>query len=298
MDKATIRNELRSALIRDIAPHFAEVNVIPQRAVLDGIGAQAEMPADVQVERTTIADVPAERLYPANREQRVLLHIHGGGFVMGSCDSHRSLCARLGIACKAEVVLPEYRLAPEHPFPAGLDDAVRVYASLLDAGLRAEQLVVAGDSAGGNLALSTLLSAADRGLPMPRALVLLSPFTDLTLTSASLSTHKDIDPWLRADTLEDFRELYLNGADPADPRLSPLWGDLSKLPPTLIHVGDQEILLDDSRRLAERAKAAGVDVELQLGEELWHVWHLFAPVLPDANEALARIGEFVDRRFS
>ncbi|HVI03273.1 MAG TPA: alpha/beta hydrolase [Enhygromyxa sp.] len=217
---------------------------------------------------------------------------------MGSCNSHRALCARLSVACNAEVILPEYRLAPEHPFPAGLEDLVQVYASLLEGGLRADEIVVAGDSAGGNLALSTVLLARDRGLPMPRALVLLSPFTDLTLTGASLVTHAEIDPWLRPQAVPVVRDTYLGGADPSHPLASPLWADLHGLPPMLIHVGEQEILLADSTRLAERASDAGVEVEIEVGKDLWHVWHLFAPALPEANEAIARIGDFVDRVFT
>jgi monoterpene epsilon-lactone hydrolase len=298
MHHITARDQVRTILIRDIAPRFAGTDLETQRAMLDGMGAQAELPSGLLVERTTIAGVPVERLASTRREQRVVLYVHGGAFVMGSCDSHRSLCARLSAACKAEVILPEYRLAPEHPFPAGLEDLVDVYAGLLDSGLRPEQIVVAGDSAGGGLAISTLLSAAERGLPMPRALVLLSPFTDLTLTAPSLETHAAVDPWLRPQDVPAVRDTYLNGADPAHPLASPLWADLSKLPPTLIHVGDQEILLDDSTRLAERAAAAGVNVELEVGKELWHVWHFFAPALPEATEAIARIGDFVDQLFA
>ncbi|PRP90944.1 Monoterpene epsilon-lactone hydrolase [Enhygromyxa salina] len=266
--------------------------------MLDAMGAEAEMPAGVAVERGTVAEVPVEWLTPTNEATRVVLHLHGGGFALGSCQSHRALAARIGVASKARVVVPDYRLAPENPFPAGLDDVVEVYAALLADGLRAEQIVVSGDSAGGNLALSTLLRAAARGLPMPRAVVLLSPWTDLTLTGESLETRAAVDPWLQPEMLEPMRETYLGGGDPADPFASPLWGDLSLFPPTLVHVGDHEILLSDSQRLVERAAAAGVDVELHVGQELWHVWHLFSPGLPDANDALARIGAFVEARFT
>ncbi|MFO7562354.1 MAG: alpha/beta hydrolase [Enhygromyxa sp.] len=261
------------------------------------MGAQAELPYGVKVERSAVAGVPVERLSPAQREPRVLLHLHGGGFAMGSCDSHRALAAHLSIACKAEVILPEYRLAPEHPFPAGLEDVVKVYSQLLDDGVRADQIVVSGDSAGGGLALSSALMAKERGLPLPRALVLLSPFTDLTLSAASLKTRAAVDPWLRPQDFPAICDAYLNGADPSHRLVSPLMADLSEFPPMLIHVGEQEVLHDDSTRLAERATAAGVEVELEVGEELWHVWHFFAPALPEANEAIERIGAFVDRIF-
>lgn len=298
MQHLTTRDQIRTILVRDIAPLFAGAGIEAQRAALETMGAQAELPSGLLVERTTIAGVPVERLSFASREPRIILYMHGGGFVMGSCDSHRSLCARLAAACKAEVIVPEYRLAPEHPFPAGLEDAVSVYKGVLEAGVSADQIVVAGDSAGGGLAISTLLLAADRGLPMPRAMVLLSPFTDLTMSGASVEICAAIDPWLRAADLPPICDAYLQGVDPAHPLVSPLWADLSQLPPMLIHVGEHEILLDDSTRLAERAAAAGVDVEIEIGEELWHVWHFFAPALPEAIESIDQIGNFVDRQFA
>jgi epsilon-lactone hydrolase len=284
-------------LIHEVAPLFDGTELAVQRATLDGIGAQAELPPDLGVEREAIAGVPAEWLSPPRCEDRVVLHLHGGGFAMGSCTSHRALAANLAIACKARLALPEYRLAPEHPFPAGLDDAVEVYAALLAQGIGAEQIVVSGDSAGGGLALSTMLKIAERGLARPCALVLLSPWTDLTLSGESIETRAAVDPWLRPHILAPMRGHYLVDTDPSHPLVSPLQGDLSALPPTLIQVGDHEILLSDSTRLAERARAAGVDVDLQVSEELWHVFQLFAPALPDANEAFVRIGEFVDRCF-
>ncbi len=298
MDNIALREQIRTVLSRDIAPQFVDTELDVQRALLDSMGAQADMPAGVMISSDELAGVPVEWLTPAKREQRVILYLHGGGFSMGSRVSYRGFVARVAVACRAQAVLAEYRLAPEHAFPAGLHDAVDVYEALLATGIEADQIIVIGDSAGGGLSLSTLLEAGQRGLPMPRAMVLLSPWTDLTLSGESLTTHVDVDPWLSPRTFPPIIEGYLAGADPANPLASPLWADLSGLPPMLIHVGDQEILLSDSLRLAERARAAGVEVELEIGEDLWHVWHFFAPALPDANEGIAKIGAYVDAQFA
>ncbi len=297
MDHITVRDQMRTVLTRDIAPQFVGTAIHVQRAMLDAMGAQAEVPTGVAISQKTLAEVPVEWLSPVRREQRVILYLHGGGFAMGSSDAYRAFVARLAIACQAQLVFPEYRLAPERPFPAGLHDTADVYAGLLEQGYEPEQIIVAGDSAGGGLALSTLIEAKLRGLPMPQALVLMSPWTDLTFSGESIETRAAIDPWLRPESLSEMRELYLRGTDPANPLASPLWADLSALPPMLIQVGEQEILLSDSLRLATRARAAGVSVELELGKDLWHVWQFFGPALPDANEAIDRIGAFVDAQF-
>jgi epsilon-lactone hydrolase len=200
MGTKAIRDQVRQILIHEIAPLFHGVDLATQRANLESMGAQAELPAGVRVEASTLAGVHVERISPtasAEHEQRVILYSHGGAFSMGSCTSYRGLAARLALACDALLVLPEYRLAPEHCFPAGLDDIVAVYAALLASGIRAEQIVMAGDSAGGNLTVSAALRIAKRGLALPRALVLLSPWTDLTFSGETLKTRAAIDPWLQ-----------------------------------------------------------------------------------------------------
>lgn len=289
-----VRDQLRQSLV-DVAPAFAtSVPLEQQRQTLDAMGSAAEGPEGLQVSRRPLAGLNAEWLStPGCQPGLAILHLHGGGYVMGSCASHRSLVGNIANACGVRAVVPEYRLAPEHPFPAGLEDAVAAYRALLDEGVAAEQIVVSGDSAGGGLALALLLTLREAGIPMPRAAVLLSPFTDLTCTGESLKTREGIDPWLSSTLLEPMIARYLGDHDRRDPRVSPVLADLSGLPPMLIHVGDHEILLSDSTRLAERARAAGVEVELQVWPELWHVFHLFAPALPEANDALERIGHFV-----
>lgn len=296
---SAIRDQLRRSLI-EIAPAFApEVPLESVRKTLDSMGSAAEVPEGLDVKRVELAGIRAEWLCtPGSREDQVLLHLHGGGYVMGSFASHRALAGHIAHACGVHAVLPEYRLAPEHPFPAALEDAVACYGELLARGFAPEQIVMVGDSAGGGLTLSTLFVLRDKGEPLPRAAVLLSPFTDLALTGESLVTRADVDPWLYPRMLDPFIRFYLGDGDRRDPRVSPLYGDLRGLPPMLVHVGDHEILLSDSMRLAERARAQGVDVELEVWPELWHVFHLFAPALPDANEAIAKIGAYVRSRLA
>jgi monoterpene epsilon-lactone hydrolase len=298
MHTTLIRNQFRTMLATEVAPNFADKDVPAMREALDAMGAAAEMPAGMTVERGSLAGVPLEHLTPRARERRVLLHAHGGGFSMGSCQSHRTLVGQLGVAARARVVLPEYRLAPEHPCPAGIDDMFAVYRALLVAGTPAEQVIVSGDSAGGGLVISMLLKARDAGLPMPRAVVLLSPHLDLTCSGESMRTRADADPWLTRELCEDARNKYLGDADPATYPYAPFNTPLAGLPPILIQVGDQEILLSDSEGFAQRAQAAGVPVTLEVYPELWHVFQFFAPMLPDAVDAIARIGAYVDQCFN
>jgi acetyl esterase/lipase len=198
---------------------------------------------------------------PVNR-QRVFLLLHGGGYVSGSPRTHRKLAAAMSRAAYARVLTPEYRLAPEHPFPAGVKDAVRVYGWLLEQGIAPADIVVGGDSAGGGLALSMLLALREGGAELPRAAVLLSPWTDLTVSSPSYNAHKKLDPSVTRTGLRRAAAHYAGQRDPAEPLLSPLFADLRGLPPLLVHAGGNEVMLDDSRIFAERARGAGVDVTL------------------------------------
>jgi monoterpene epsilon-lactone hydrolase len=292
-----VRDQLRAMLIHDVAPRFVGTTLEEQRATLDEMGAQMQLPTNLMVARHALAGVPVEVLTPRGAERRVVLHAHGGGFAMGSCASHRAIAGWLGEACRARVILPEFRLAPEHPFPAGLDDLFAVYRALLASGTPAEQIIVTGDSAGGNLAVALTLRAREAGLPLPRALVLLSPWLDLTCSGATMQTRAELDPWLRPEMLGLMRDCYLQGIDSAHPLASPCLADLTGLPPMLMQVGDHEILLSDSERMFERARAAGVKAVLEVQPELWHVWHLMAPMLPEAVEAFERITMFVTEQF-
>lgn len=222
--------------------------------------------------------------------RNIMLYLHGGGYFACTPETYRRITggfARHGFL----VFAPDYRLAPEHPFPAAVDDALAAYRGLL-AAYDHEQIVVTGDSAGGGLALALALAARDAGLPLPAGLILFSPWTDLAGTGDSLKTNAKRDNLLLADRMEQVSALYLAGADPKTPTASPLYGDLSGLPPVLIQVSDQEILLDDSTRLAERLKAAKGQVELQVWTNLPHVWQFNQSFLPEAREALKQAADF------
>jgi acetyl esterase/lipase len=231
---------------------------------------------------------------------RRLLYIHGGGWTSGNLDSHRPLSARISQAAGAAVLAVHYRLAPEHPFPAGLDDCVHAYRWLRGNGpsgpAPARSVFIAGDSAGGNLTLATLLACKERSLPLPNAAIPLSPATDFSASGESFRSRAAADPILAAAAagIPAIGVAYTQGrADPLSPLCSPLNGDLRGLPPLLIQVGDAEVLLDDSTRIAEKAKAAGVDVTLRVYPEMPHVWQLFAPFLPEASSAIDEVGAFV-----
>jgi acetyl esterase/lipase len=223
-------------------------------------------------------------------------HVHGGGYTSGSCVTHRDLAARLSQASGARVFLLDYRLAPEHPFPAAIDDAVAGYEWLLAGGARPQQIVISGDSAGGTLVLAALLRLRERAAALPAGAVLISAMTDLTLSGASIESRAAADPLVYRESLAGAIAHYLGPADPRDPLASPLFADLRGLPALLIQVGADEVLLDDSTRLAERARAAGVQVTLEVWEAMWHVWHGWAAELPEARQAIARIGAFVRER--
>lgn len=224
---------------------------------------------------------------------RCIYYLHGGGYVIGGIASHRGLAQGLSQASGARVLSMDYRMAPEHPFPAAVEDAVAGYRWLLESGTDPAHLVIAGDSAGGGLAMAALLSIRDQGIPLPAAAVCFSPWVDLEGTGQSMETRADVDPMVQKEGLLWYTGLYMNGADPRDPLASPLHAELSGLPPILIQVGDAETLLDDSIRLADRLKAAGVEVELEVWDRMIHVWQIFAPVLSEGREAVEKAGAFI-----
>ena len=235
---------------------------------------------------------------PNARSDRHVLFLHGGGYVAGSAELYRHILWRIAAASGARVAAIDYRLAPEHPFPAALDDAVAAWRALSAGGAEPRRTTVIGDSAGGGLALALGLRLRDVGDPLPAAIIALSPWTDLALTGASLWRNARADPMQNAGDAADFAALYLAGEDPRSPYASPLYGDPTGLPPTLIHVGSDEILRDDATRMAKRMRAAGCAVELEIWPRMPHVWHLFASVMPEARRAIARIGFFVARHTS
>jgi acetyl esterase/lipase len=242
--------------------------------------------------------VPAEWMEaPGAAEGRVFLLLHGGGYSSGSPVTHRKLAANLALASRARVLTPAYRLAPEHPFPAGVDDAVEAYRWLLAQGIEPANIVIGGDSAGGGLALSTLVALRDAGTVLPRAAVLMSAWTDLTTSSPSHDTLGDVDVQVTREGLLGAGRIYIGDGDPADPRASTLFANLAGLPPLLLQVGGDETLLDDSRIVAERARAARVDVTFQVFEGMWHVFQFHAPEVPEARAAMEDIAAFIRAQF-
>jgi epsilon-lactone hydrolase len=262
--------------------------VPPDPHALDGIESEV----------VTANGVPGEWFRHADAEDgRVVYYLHGGGYVLGSIDSHRMLIGRIAQAAKANVFAIEYRLAPEAPFPAQLEDARAGYRYLLDSGVKPEKIVIAGDSAGGGLTLSTLLELRDDEAPLPAGAALISPWTDITASGGSVRTHVKYD-YIDKAALKDCAKMFASGEDPKNPLVSPLFADHRGLPPLLIQAGGCESLLDDSLRLATRAKAAGVSVELDIEADMIHAFHIFAFMAPEARRAIVRLGAFVRRQTS
>ena len=264
------------------------------RTLLDGYFETFPLPAEVTVDDVQAEGVPAQWITaPDSDKDKVILLLHGGAFVAGNPVSHRRLAAALSEACGVRVLLPDYRLAPEYPYPAGLDDCVIAYRWLLDSGFKPGHIVIVGDSAGGGLAFSTALRLKELGVDQPAALVAISPWANLTCDGETMETKAQEDPVTNRDQLLPLADLYLNGHDAKDPKVSPIYGDLRGLPPALIQVGSREVLLDDSRKLAVRARADDVPVALEEWPGMFHVWHMWADDLTDGRRALGGIGMFV-----
>jgi phosphinothricin tripeptide acetyl hydrolase len=242
----------------------------------------------------TLNGVSGEWVFPETGDGgRTLLYLHGGGYALGSPLSHRDMVGGIADAAHARVFLADYRLAPEHPFPAAVDDAVAAYEGLLEAGVDPAKLCIAGDSAGGGLTVATLVALRDRKLPLPAAGICISPWADLTCSSGSMTSMAEADPMLRPDALRWMGGLYLNGQDPKSPLASPVYADLKGLPPLLIQVGTEEALYDDAITLSRVARDAGVDATLEVWEGMMHVWHLMAKLVPEGRQAIQVIGAFV-----
>lgn len=227
---------------------------------------------------------------------RTVLYLHGGGYFFCSPRTHRSITGGLARAGLARVFVPDYRLAPEHPFPAAPEDALVAYRQLLSDGISARTIVVAGDSAGGGLTLALLLALREAGDPLPGGAILFSPWTDLAVTGATVTYHADRDVMFDGSGLRSAAALYLGGAAADDWRASPLYGEFHGLPPLFVQASDSEVLLDDARRVVDKAREAGVEVTFKIWPSLPHAWQIFAPFLPEARAALREAGEFIRRR--
>ena len=222
-----------------------------------------------------------------------MLYVHGGGYVQGSLHSHRNLVHEIARAMDGRVLNLDYRLGPEHPFPAAVEDMVAAWQALLDSGINPQKASFGGDSAGGGLVVSALVSARDKGMVLPGCACCISPWVDLVGTGQTMETKASIDPMVGREALTFFADLYMSGADPAQPLASPLYADLSGLPPLLVQVGTAETLLDDSRRLVARARHAGTDATYVEWADMPHIWHIFAPLLQASRDAITELGAFV-----
>nr|AGT96416.1 esterase [uncultured bacterium] len=244
-----------------------------------------------------LADRPALWVSSGVKSRRkVIYYIHGGGYVAGSPETHRNMLAALSRLCGIQACLIDYRLAPEHVFPAAVDDILAGYMALLERGYASENIIIGGDSAGGGAMLVLLSELCKRGLA-PRGAFALSPWTDLTLSGESLRTNAKTEAMLPVERIDELRDMYLQGADPADPRASPLYADFPACPPVLFQASDSEILLDDTRRMVAALEAQGTDVECYIWSDLPHVWQIFHGWLPDADLALLQVAQFIKARF-
>ncbi|WP_187774203.1 alpha/beta hydrolase [Lolliginicoccus suaedae] len=286
LDPAVMRLAVRTA-VRPVLS--ARLPVRLQRPLIAAASLVSARPSGITRRTITLGGLSAEQAtHTTSDPETVVLYLHGGGYTLGSPSTHRSIASYLARYAQATVTTLDYRLAPEHPYPAAVEDAVAAYAALLADGMPPGRIVLAGDSAGGGLVLSTALRLRSSGAPLPAALVLISPWIDLTVSDLSETR----DPMLSAPWLRECARRYIAGG-PLDAEVDPLHADLAGLPPTLIHVGSDEILLHDAKRLAAHAQEAGVDVTLTVLEGLWHVVHLHSGLLRAATQAVEDIGDFV-----
>lgn len=273
-----------------VSPDIARI-----RRSVEGLARVApDQPFGTVRKPLVIAGLAAEAHAPRGpAPARRILYLHGGGFVSGSPRTHRGLAGRLARGVGAVTIVPDYRLAPEHPFPAAIEDAARVYRALIEGGADPSRLAIVGDSAGGNLAFATLLKLKGEGAPMPAAVVGMSPFVDFTASGDSFRLNNAHDPLLDARGFPSVVEAYAPGVDAKDPLLSPLFGDLAGLPPTLIQCGSDEILRDDAVRMTAALRSAGVRCDLEVWPRMPHVWQAFASFLPEGRRAIGRINMFL-----
>jgi epsilon-lactone hydrolase len=265
-----------------------------ERRAWEALKAQNPSLKRVVWTRTNWAGVDCVEIVPSEQQpsEKLILYLHGGGFLYGSEHTHGELCSRIALAAGARLLFPLYRLAPEHPFPAALDDALATYRALLEANERHSNIVVAGDSAGGNLALALLIALRDRGEPLPGAGVLISPCVDLAARAGSMQSNEPFDwasPWM----FDRWQREYLGNQDAANPLASPAHAELRGLPPLLIQIGTAEMLYDQATAFARRAEQAAVTVRLEEYPDRVHLWHSLTPLFPEFQPSIDRIGEFV-----
>jgi acetyl esterase/lipase len=292
------QRETLDAILRQSAfPAGSDVN--EQRRLFKELVSTRPLPAEVTVTAGQLGGVPTAEVTVAGIEPRhVVLYFHGGVYVIGDAALAADLASQIGQRTQAKVISVDYRLAPEHPYPAAVDDALAAYEALLDDGIAPSEIAFAGESAGGGLAVATLINARDRGLPRPAAVFVMSPYVDLTLAGATMDTKGDVDPLLSRDALQARIPDYTAGQDAALGLISPLFADLSGLPPLIIQAGTHEVLLDDAVRLAQQAVAADVEVTLDITPGVPHVFQAYYPILDEAAAALDRAGQLLSARLA
>lgn len=276
-----------------------EKEVGESRHLIDSVARKfSKLSKDCKVQQIEIDGIYAEWISNnQTSDEKVILYLHGGGYLYCSADTHRTLAARIMMEAGVKVLLPEYRLAPEHPFPAAIEDTLTVYRWLLKQGYDSSNIIFAGDSAGGGLSVATTHVLRDQYEPLPAAIVCLSPWVDLTSSGNSYRENSKKDPYLRSDLVRKTAHQYAAGESLDNHLISPVFADLSGFPPMFIQTGSIEILLSDAQMLADKARQAGVKVQFKVWRGMWHVWQISAG-LPEANKAVQEIGNFVKKTFS
>ena len=295
--RANIAKRFMTILRNSLKGHFDDIHAL--RKEKEKWFARLLPPRSVRFEETTVLGLKAQWCYPPEGKEKhtnkVLYFIHGGGFASCSMHSHWGIIGKFALELGIKVFGVNYRLAPEHPFPAALDDVLHTYQWLLES-YKPEDIIVMGDSAGGGLSLSLLLKLRALGLPQPLTAVLLSPWTDMTLSGASIKTKEAVEPLLPVFMVERWAKWYVGDSDPRNPLISPIYADLSNLPPILVHVGTDEILLDDSTRLQTNAANTNTDLTLAVWDEMFHVWHTSWRFVPEGKQALMDVVQYINNR--
>jgi len=295
---STEQRENLDAILRQNAFPF-DNGVSDQRRLLKDLASAQPLPAGVTVTAAALGGVPTAEITVDGIEPRhVVLYFHGGVYVIGDAFQAAGLAAQVGRRTRAKVISVDYRLAPEHPYPAAVDDALAAYEALLDDGIAPADIAFAGESAGGGLAVATLVNARDHGLPLPAAAFVMSPYVDLTLAGTSMESKREVDPLLNREALQAAVTAYTAGRDAALALISPIFADLSGLPPLIIQAGTHEVLLDDAVRLAREAITADVEVTLDITPGVPHVFQAYYPILDEAAAALDRAGQLLSARLA
>ena len=289
-----IFTKLLLSILRTQLSGWSDGTITEQRTRQEKSVRFLRLPKQIKIHPITDFDISSEWIEPPNAGSGIILYLHGGAYALGSVNSHRELIARLAVATNCKALAIDYRRAPENPFPAALEDSKKAYSWLLTRGIKASQICIAGDSAGGGLAIATLLALREKGMPLPAGVFCFSPWLDLTLSGDSVIKNMHLDPILSGKILEKYVNYYIGNHHADDPLVSPLFGDLKSLPPIHLQSGRNEILLGDSFRFYERAVKAGVDVNLKIWDDMFHVFQLIS-FFPETKESLMLVSEFVAR---